>query len=270
MTASGTRRYVTVVVHTDGALKSQTFRLPAWLLRAGLIAAAAIGILLLLGLATYLPVASQAARVPGLVREVDRLEQENSRIVELVAALDSAERRYERIRGMLGADIVPDPLTIGSILPVAPPIRARTGQPTLPLEDVPSPPPHWPLDEAGYVTRGQAASGGGGNTQGEGHPGLDIAIPIGSPVRASGGGTVLEAGTHAEYGNYVLVQHPETYQSLYGHLSRLTVRPGTPVKAGDVLGLSGNSGRSSAPHLHFEIRRSGRPVDPREILKEQS
>lgn len=263
-------RNVTIVVHADGALKSRSIRVPVWLLRTGMITAVAIGILLLLGVATYLPIAAEAARVPGLVREVDRLESENSRIGELVAALDSAERRYDRIRGMLGADIVPDPVTIGSTLPVAPVIRAVVSQRTAPLEDNPSPPSHWPLDEAGYVTRGQAAPGTSSNTGGEAHPGLDIAIPIGSPVRAAGGGTVLEAGSEVEYGTYVLVQHPEGYQSLYGHLSRLTVRAGSPVKAGDVLGLSGNSGRSSAPHLHFEVRREGRPIDPRTILKEQT
>jgi murein DD-endopeptidase MepM/ murein hydrolase activator NlpD len=263
-------RHVTIVVHTDGALASRSIRVPIWLLRAGLIAAMGGVFLVLLGAATYLPVASEAARVPGLLREVDRLEVENSRIVELVAALDSAERRYDRIRAMLGADVVPDPVSIGSMLPVAPAIRAVAGQSPMVLENGPSAPSHWPLDEAGYVTRGQAAPGAAGKTGGEAHPGLDIAIPIGSPVRAAGGGTVLEAGTEAEYGIYVLVQHPEGLQSLYGHLSRLTVRAGLPVEAGDVLGLSGNSGRSSAPHLHFEVRREGRPIDPRSILKEQS
>lgn len=270
MSPGSGRRHVTVVVHTDGALTSRSLRLPAWMFRAGLGLLVALGLVLLLAVATYAPIVSAAARVPGLVREVDRLEQENTRIIELVAALDSAERRYERIRGMLGADIVPDPVSLGSTLPVAPPIHALAGPQPVPLEDGPSAPAHWPLDEAGYVTRGQAASGGSGNTGGEAHPGLDIAIPIGSPVRAAGGGTVLEAGTDPEYGTYVLVQHPGALQSMYGHLSRLTVRPGTPVNAGDVLGLSGNTGRSSAPHLHFEIRREGRPVNPRDILKEQS
>lgn len=264
------RRHVTLVLHADGALASRSWRLPVWLLRLmGFSAVVLLG-LVVLGVATYLPVAVEAARVPGLVREVDRLEAENRRIAELVAALDSAERRYERIRAMLGADLVPDPVSVGSTLPVAPPVSARIIGEARGYESGASVPSHWPLDEAGYVTRGQAEAGGAGNTGGEAHPGLDIAIPIGRPVRAAGGGTVLEAGEQAEYGTYVLVQHPEGYQTLYGHLSRLTVRPGRPVEAGDVLGLSGNTGRSSAPHLHFEVRRSGVAIDPRTILKEQS
>lgn len=257
------------MVHADGALASRTWRIPQWLLRAsGFVLVITVG-LLALSLATYLPIAAEAARVPGLVREVERLETENRRIGELVAALDSAERRYDRIREMLGADLVPDPVSLASTLPVAPPVTARVLGQSRGYEQGPSLPSHWPLDEAGYVTRGQAGPAGAGNSGGEAHPGLDIAIPIGSPVRASGGGTVLEAGEQPEYGTYVLLQHPDGYQTLYGHLSRLTVKVGEPVEGGDVLGLSGNTGRSSAPHLHFEVRREGLPVDPRTILKEQ-
>ena len=120
------------------------------------------------------------------------------------------------------------------------------------------------------MTRGQAAAGGDGDTRGEAHPGLDIAVPIGSPVRASGGGTVLQAGEEAEYGRFVLLEHPGGYQSMYGHLSRITVAPGQRIAAREVIGLSGNTGRSSAPHLHFEIRRAGEPIDPRTLVKEQS
>jgi murein DD-endopeptidase MepM/ murein hydrolase activator NlpD len=193
---------------------------------------------------------------------------ENRKIADLVAALDSAERRYDRIRAMLGADVVPDPVRLASTLPVAPPIRAQVAGVPVPYEAGPSPPTHWPLDEPGYVTRGQAGSGSNDDTRDEAHPGVDIAVPIGSPVRASGGGTVLQAGEDPEYGLFVLIEHPDSLQSKYGHLSRTTVVPGDVVDAGQVIGLSGNTGRSSAPHLHFEIRREGTPIDPRTMLKE--
>lgn len=264
MTTGG---YVTIVVHSDGALASRTIRLPVWLLRTLVGLGAVITALLLLGLALYLPIVAQAARVPGLVREVDRLGAENRKIADLVAALDSAERRYDRIRTMLGADVVPDPVRLASSLPVAPPVRAQVVGTPSPYESGLSSPTHWPLDEPGYVTRGQAATGTGSNTD-EVHPGVDIAVPIGSPVRAAGGGSVLQAGEDPEYGLFVVVEHPDSLQSKYGHLSRLTVTPGQLVQAGQVLGLSGNTGRSSAPHLHFEIRREGTPIDPRTMLKE--
>ena len=100
--------------------------------------------------------------------------------------------------------------------------------------------------------------------------GIDIAMPIGSMVRASGGGTVLQTGLDPEYGIYVLLQHPEGYQTMYGHLSRSTVATGTQVESGQVIGLSGNTGRSSAPHLHFEIRQGSRTLDPLTMVKEGS
>jgi murein DD-endopeptidase MepM/ murein hydrolase activator NlpD len=256
-------RYVRILIHTDGDLESRTLRLPLWFVRgaagAGIIA---FGVLLIAA-ALYLPLAAAAVRVPGLEREIGRLEQENGRIRELTAALDSAESRYDRIRSMLGADIVPDPVQVASALPVAPAIRAATPGTALP-ETGPSLPRHWPLDEAGYITRGQVGAGG----REESHPGIDIAIPEGSLVRAAGGGRVAETGQDEEYGRYVLLEHPDGYQTMYGHLNRVTVRPAQPVSAGEVIGLSGNTGRSSAPHLHFEPRRDGKPVDPTGLIKE--
>ncbi len=262
--------HVTIVVHTDGAIASRTYRVPRWAVRAALGGAVGLGVVILLGMALYLPIAAAAARVPGLVREVDRLENDNHKIGELVAALDSAERRYDRIRAMLGADIVPDPVQLTATLPVAPPLRARPIGTVSTYEQGLSTPTHWPLEEAGYVTRGQAAESPAPNTGGEAHPGVDIAVPIGTAVRASGGGTVLQSGVDAEYGIFVLLEHPGGLQSMYGHLSRSTVASGQAVDAGEVIGLSGNTGRSSAPHLHFEIRRDGKPIDPRTLVKEQS
>lgn len=261
-------KYVTIVVHSDGALASRTYRLPVWLLRTLTTIAAILGGLLLLLLALYLPIVAQAARVPGLVREVDRLGAENRKIGDLVAALDSAERRYDRIRQMLGADVIPDPVRLASTLPVAPPVRAQPAGAPAVYEAGPSSPSHWPLDEPGFVTRGQAGSDANTDTRDEAHPGVDIAIPIGVPVRAAGGGTVLQSGEDPEYGLFVLLEHPDSLQTKYGHLSRTTVAAGEQVEAGQVIGLSGNSGRSSAPHLHFEIRREGTPIDPRTMLKE--
>ena len=85
---------------------------------------------------------------------------------------------------------------------------------------------------------------------------------------ASGGATVNQAGEDAEYGLFVLLDHPEGYQSMYGHLSRIIVTAGATVTDGEVIGLSGNTGRSTAPHLHFEIRQGGTSLDPRTMVKQ--
>jgi murein DD-endopeptidase MepM/ murein hydrolase activator NlpD len=159
---------------------------------------------------------------------------------------------------------VPDRVTLTATIPVGPPLYAAVPGSALRYEAGPSPPRHWPLDERGYVTRGQAGAGAAD----EEHPGIDIAVPVGSIVRAAGGGTVLQTGTHEEYGNFVLLEHPDGHQSMYGHLSRILAVQGTSARAGEAIGLSGNTGRSSAPHLHFEIRRNGVSIDPGTMLKE--
>jgi murein DD-endopeptidase MepM/ murein hydrolase activator NlpD len=177
--------------------------------------------------------------------------------------LDSAESRYAQVRHMMGGEIVRDPVTKASQLPVAPPIRARLAS----MVDPPSGltiPRHWPLDEPGYITRGQVKASG----RVEAHPGIDIAVSIGSLVRASGGASVLQAGQDPEYGLFVLLEHPEEYQTMYGHLSRILVTAGATVAPGQVVGLSGNSGRSTAPHLHFEIRQRGTSLDPLTMVRE--
>jgi murein DD-endopeptidase MepM/ murein hydrolase activator NlpD len=259
------KRGVSILVQRDGALSSRSYRVPVWLLRASLIGSVIVSVAVVLGIALYGPIGRQAARVPALTREVNRLRAENLRIRELAGALDSVEANYERLRRMVGADIVPDRVGLGSALPVAPPIFATLPGPGTSYEVIPSRPRHWPLDERGYITRGQA-TGGGSEEQ---HPGIDIAVPKGSVVRAAGGGIVLQAGAQEEYGNFVLLEHPEGYQSLYGHLSRIVAVQGTRVRAGEVIGLSGNTGHSSAPHLHFEIRLHGVSVDPGTLVKEE-
>jgi len=72
----------------------------------------------------------------------------------------------------------------------------------------------------------------------------------------------------SSYGVYVLLEHPDGYETMYGHLSRVLVARGERVREGQVIALSGNSGRSTAPHLHFEVRRRGRSVDPLTLVRE--
>ena len=261
----GGHRQVSVIVQRDGVLQARTWRIPLWVLRAVLVAGVVMAIAAVLGVAYYGPIVRQAARVPALTRDVERLEIDNQRVRELAAALDSVEASYERLRQLVGADIVPDRVALSSPLPVAPPVYAARPGVSPAYEEEPSRPRHWPLDERGFITRGQAQPGSGE----EEHPGIDIAVPLGAVVRAAGGGVVLQTGTQAEYGNFVLLEHPDGYQSMYGHLSRILAVQGARVRAGEVIAQSGNTGRSSAPHLHFEIRLNGVSIDPGTLVKEE-
>jgi murein DD-endopeptidase MepM/ murein hydrolase activator NlpD len=98
------------------------------------------------------------------------------------------------------------------------------------------------------------------------HPGMDIAVPIGTPIRAADGGTVRLAGPAGGYGNYTCVQHTATLSSCYGHQSKIMVSVGQHVSQGQIIGLSGNTGFSTGPHLHFEARINGAVTNPMNYL----
>lgn len=98
------------------------------------------------------------------------------------------------------------------------------------------------------------------------HGGMDIAAGSGTSVRAPSTGTVVFAGTQAEYGQTVILDHGPEIKTVYGHLSKVLVSVGQRVERGTELGLSGNTGRSSGPHLHYEIVVKGQAVNPRAYL----
>jgi murein DD-endopeptidase MepM/ murein hydrolase activator NlpD len=100
------------------------------------------------------------------------------------------------------------------------------------------------------------------------HGGLDIGVPIGTAVEAPAPGRVVFAGRLPEYGIAVVLDHGGDTKSLYGHLSRLQVSQDQTVERGQVIALSGNTGRSSGPHLHYEIQVKGQPVNPHTYLWE--
>lgn len=252
------RQAVTILIHKDGAVRSRSFRVPLWLVRTILIGGSLVFCLLVIVLALYAPIVGLAARVPGLKSEIAGLKAENAQIDRLRVEVDSLEAQYAKVRGMLGADIPSQ--NAAEKLPSAPIITVsglphRTGDAGVPVR--------WPLDESGYVTRGQL-----GAADDPTHAGTDIAVPTGTPVRAAGSGAVVEAGTDPEYGMYVLIRHGGGFTTRYAHLSRILTAAGAEVPVGVVIGLSGNSGRSSAPHLHFEIRRKGQSIDPLSQIQE--
>ena len=139
--------------------------------------------------------------------------------------------RYAQLRQMIGGDIVRDPLALSSSLPARAARAGPGGRCPAPPGPGPTVPREWPLDEAGYVTRGQVGTG----TQDEAHPGPRHR----GPGRNAGPGGRRRHGTQVgedpEYGLFVLLNHPEEYQTMYGHLSRIivTAGAGSRSRAGD-------------------------------------
>ena len=94
------------------------------------------------------------------------------------------------------------------------------------------------------------------------HKGVDLAAPYGEPVYAAGNGKVSEAGYSRSYGWFVRIRHEDGYSTLYAHMSRILVRKGGTVRIGQRIGLVGSTGTSTGNHLHFELQKNGRPLDP--------
>jgi murein DD-endopeptidase MepM/ murein hydrolase activator NlpD len=95
------------------------------------------------------------------------------------------------------------------------------------------------------------------------HTGMDFNAAIGTPIYATGDGVVERADAEASgYGNHVVINHGFGYETLYGHMSKIMVAPGQQVKRGEVIGLVGNTGTSSGPHVHYEVIRNGNKINP--------
>lgn len=98
------------------------------------------------------------------------------------------------------------------------------------------------------------------------HSGVDMAAPQNAHVRAALAGTVVFADVHGGYGKLVTILHENGYSTLYGHLNEILVNPGDKVTAGSLIGRLGSTGRSTGPHLHFEIHLNGKPLDPVKVF----
>lgn len=100
----------------------------------------------------------------------------------------------------------------------------------------------------------------------ETHKGLDIKGPMGAPVKAMAKGEVIFAGIRGGFGNCVILKHGNGFETLYGHLSKIGVRVGKKIQIGEQIGNIGSTGRSTGPHLHYEVRRNGRQINPEPFL----
>ncbi len=136
--------------------------------------------------------------------------------------------------------------------PPAPPVQAPSG-------GVPGGSSGWVWPSSGLLT----------SAFGPSHPlGIDLSMPPGTPVSSAKGGQVVFAGGNpcCSYGFHIIVDHGDGYETVYAHLSDFAVSNGAWVNGGDIIGFSGNTGRSTGPHLHFEVRRNGAYMDPLSFL----
>lgn len=246
-----------VFVPEEGG-ESRTIRLSPvgrrWAARGGIVGGAVVVFMFL----TWWFLAFQTVRSWTLQARVDSLEVERLQVLSLVEELGRVEAEYENLRSLFG----------GGEGPIAPdlwlPPSGLPGSRAVPpgFENDEFLPTAWPLTEAGYITQPLVETATGD------HPGLDIAVPRDSYVRAAGAGTVIRVGDDPLYGKFVVLEHGDGYQSVYAHASTVLAERGRLVRKGEVIALSGSSGRSTAPHLHFEILLEGLPVDPLSMVEQ--
>lgn len=159
---------------------------------------------------------------------------EDSSVPQLAAVAEAASARAQGARPAIGGLAMPSTVSIPSRMPVEG-VRLSSN----------------------YGTRVHPVLGGR-----RAHKGIDLAGPVGTPIYATADGTVSKAEWFSSYGLYVSIEHGGELQTRYGHMSRLNVANGQRVRKGEVIGFIGSTGRSTGPHLHYEVRVSGEAVNP--------
>ena len=249
------KRLTLLLIPDEAESRTHSLRLSYRTLRAVAVLAGLAALFFITVAGSWWYFAAEAARVVALENEVARLREDSARIVLLGAELARLERQYGKVREMLGGDIIPVEAPRGFPRDDEPTARGRErGRSNGPV----GAPTSWPLTRPGFITRSLNSADGQTTT----HPGLDVAVSQDTYVRASGAGIVRAAGRDSVYGLYVLIDHGAGYETMYGHASRVFVSSGDTVLRNEVIALSGNTGRSTAPHLHFEVRLNGDPIDP--------
>ncbi|MBD3286222.1 peptidoglycan DD-metalloendopeptidase family protein [candidate division WOR-3 bacterium] len=221
------------------------------------------GVVVMLGfsLKTYI----DWAEVEALRTKAARLDTALARLPELQEELAQGEKGLDRVRIMLGLKKAPDTLDITDVVlkyePVIPELPDSTD--TLESEDSTKEddidlfyPQVYPT--VGFkITQKYSAS----------HPGIDFATSEGKPCFATSDGVIIEVGYDSTlYGNYIKIRHGKYYETFYAHLKNVVVKKGDKVKMNQIVGFVGNTGMSSAPHLHFEVRHKGKAIDPSQML----
>ena len=214
-----------------------------------------LGVAVTFLIVTWGYMASRVAHMVELEAEVALMRADQERIPGLLRQLNTVERQYSDILGLFAPDGTGAPSELW--LPPPGSLSRSSGSD----EGLDGQPDSWPLTESGFVT--QRIEEGGGV-----HPGLDIATPTGSYIRASGAGRVSEVGEDPTYGKYVRIDHDNGYETLYAHASDTSVELGEEVRKNEVIALSGSTGESTAPHLHFEILLEGVTIDPLELVQQ--
>jgi len=258
---------IIIVPHDDSKMRNYRF---SYALMYTFIALVVVSVAsLIIFVATYGKILFAANQSHGLARENAILLERNAHVDSLRTELVRLQTMGIQIKKMLGVGLSEeDSVLVASLSPIvnSPAISgdsdaaaAGRSEQQLLLKAIPS---VWPLK--GYVTREFFTTGGEKNQQF--HPGMDIAAKRNTPVRTSAEGVVVTSDWDDTYGYMIVIDHGFGISTLYGHNARNLVAIGDRVTRGQTIAFVGSTGKSTAPHLHFEVRKNGVHVDPRNYL----
>jgi len=258
---------IIVVPHDNARTWNLKFSYRLLYLFSALVAVLVIALLVFVF--TYGRVLYSAQQSARLGRENQKLRHQAAQIDSLKLELVNLHAFSIQIKGMLGVELSrEDSVLVANFSPdgETPAILSddigegvEASEQKRMLEAMPA---LWPV--RGYMTRGFHITGG--EKSEEYHPGIDIAAAQNTPIKAAGEGLVVTSGYDETYGYVVEIDHGYGIYTLYGHNDRNLLKVGDRVSRGEPIAFLGSTGKSTAPHLHFELRKNGIPVDPKEYL----
>ena len=247
------RREISVLISPNYSGDTLRLTLPLWLVRVLIGLAALLALLVAASLVMVASGAYRLSRLGYLEQRNRQLEAEFTKVGDLRRQLEQVEEQSQRMAAMLGIDKTPPPVNWDSA-----PFDSSTMPEWLKIEKwgVRSVPLIVPVEDYA-VSQPMSPL----------HPGVDLAARAGTPVRATADGVVTERGNDRTFGRFLRLKHGQGYDSYYGHLGDWNVDKGDTVRASQTIGWVGSTGKSTAPHLHFEIRRAGQAIDPATLLR---
>lgn len=255
------REKISILFVPEGEGESRSIRLSRGFIKLLIFGVILFSIALIAGIVSYFFISVKASQYDRMVEENLRLIEENRRIVELSEDLGRLQAFNRQIRRAMGVALDLDTLFVD------------TTDFSLPQNDMWSNGvfsglgnPRFQLPLEGSVSRGFTHD----LYPKQPHLGVDFSVPEGTLVNAAADGWVVFTGWHFRYGNLLIIQHTGDFITYYGHNRSILVGIGEKVGCGQPVAISGNSGRSTAPHLHFEIRRRGRALNPEIFINELS
>lgn len=267
-------RQLSILIIPDDGSRTREFKLGYGVIRSVLVAEVLLCVLVALGGVFYWRSLHWEAAALRLTRDNQGLRTEMRQVADLAESVSRMKQVDRQLRAMLSPAITLPDSPVDSAperdhelsTPSDPSARtvSRTIKRGLPTTDTRLIPDAWPVGRfEGLVTQEFTPSSGTVQT---GHSGIDIAAAEGAIVTATADGRVIFAGEDEAMGLILSIDHFGVYLTRYGHNSSLLVRTGDAVRKGQPIALVGNTGRSSGPHLHYEIWQQGTPRNPRDFL----